>query len=361
VVIREQEMEAQREPERELREAGVTIYRTYPEMLERERARLDLVTVPAGIDQHAPLSIAALGAGFDVLCEKPAAGSLDEALRMKKARDGARRTLAIGFQHLSAPSIQKIKRLMLERRLGGLVRARGYAAWPRTSLYYGRNYWSGKIRVNGKTIYDSPIQNAVSHYFNNLLYLAGASADESATPREVYGENLRANSSIESPDTQFIRVRTEAGARLEFFATHATATLVNPVLELTCEAGRVVWEQEGRTRVYRGGSLEEEFGDDGVVSRDEMFRGVLAGKAVSTIDNAWQHVACVEALFESSPVAQIPDRYVETRETREPAGPAVQTVIAGIDEVLGRMFREGGSFAEIGAPWALPGRVVTLS
>ena len=365
VVIREQEIEAQREPERVLRAAGTTIYRSYAEMLEREKGRLDLVTVPAGIDQHAPQSMAALGAGFNVLCEKPAAGNLGEARRMIEARDEAGRFLAVGFQYLSAPSIQKIKRLTLERRLGPLVSAKGSAAWPRTSLYYGRNYWSGKIRVDGRYIYDSPVQNAVSHFFNNLLYLAGGSADESAAPREVYGENLRANGTIESPDTQFIRVTTGSGVTLSFFATHAVATLVNPVLELTYESGRVVWEQDGRTRVYRGGALSEELGDDGVVSRDEMFRNVLAaaegeGRPRSSIDNAWQHVACVEALFESSPVAPIPARHVKVVESEEPAGRATQTVIVGIEEVLASMFREGKSFAEVGAPWAVKGRVVRL-
>ncbi len=369
VVIREQEREAQREAERGLRSVGVTIYPSYAEMLGQEQGRLDLITVPAGIDQHAPQTMAALEAGFNVLCEKPAAGNLDEARRMRKARDEAGRMLAIGFQYLSAPSIQKIKRLTLERRLGRLVSAIGYAAWPRTSLYYGRNYWSGKIRVDGRYIYDSPIQNAVSHFFNNLLYLAGGSADESATPRTVYGENLRANSTIESPDTQFIRATTSEGAALSFFATHAVATLVNPVLDLRYESGRVVWEQDGRTRVYAGrpGSerLEEELGDDGVVSRDEMFRNVAAaaagdGRPRSSIDNAWQHVACIEALFESSPVAPIAPRHVRVVESREPAGPALQTVIVGIEEVLESMYREGRSFAEAGAPWAVEGRIVNL-
>ena len=158
---------------------------------------------------------------------------------------------------------------------------------------------------------------------------------------------------------------TGSDVTLSFFATHAVTTLVNPVLELTYESGRVVWEQDGRTRVYRGGALAEELGDDGVVSRDEMFRNVLAaakgeGKPRSSIDNAWQHVACVEALFESSPVAAIPARHVNVVESEEPAGRATQAVIVGIEEVLAQMFREGKSFAEVGAPWAVKGRVVRL-
>ncbi len=371
VVIREQEREAQREQEQRLRDGGVRIYRTYPQMLEQERGRLDVVTVPAGIDQHAPQSMAALQAGFSVLCEKPAAGSLEEALQMLKARDDSGRFLAIGFQYLSAPSIQKIKRLTLEGRLGRLVEGRGWAAWPRTSLYYQRNYWSGRIRVDGRTIYDSPIQNAVSHFFNNLLYLAGGGADECAVPRTVYGENLRANAAIESPDTQFIRVETAAGATLSFAATHAAAAVANPVLELSYESGRVVWQQDGRSRVYRGGTLVEQFDDDGVAIADQMFRGVAAAASGgpaprATIDNAWQHVACVEALFESCAVAQIPADHVSVIEVAEErsrarGGPSLQTVIAGIDEILRTMFREGRSFAEVGAPWAVRGRPVGLA
>jgi len=375
VVIREQEMEAQREQEQARRRAGVTIYRSYPQMLEQEKGRLHLVTVPAGIDQHAPQSIAALRAGFSVLCEKPAAGTMDEVRQMKKARDDARRMLAIGFQYISAPSIQRIKKLTLENRLGRLVGAKGYAAWPRTNLYYQRNYWSGKIRVNGKYIYDSPIQNAVSHFFNNMLYVAGDSPDECAIPRTVYGENLRAGA-IESADTQFIRVTTTAGVPLAFSATHAVGTQVNTVLEFTCESGRILWEQDGRTSVYthKGGrqTLSEEFGDEGVVSGDEMFRNVidaLGSRASprSTIDNAWQHAACVEALFKSSPITQIPAEYVNVIEGAEERYRAVRgssdakarlTVIVGVEEVLESMYREAKSFSEIGAPWAVRGAPV---
>lgn len=373
-VIREQEMEAQREQEHLLRSAGVRIYRTYPEMLEREKGRLEVVTVPAGIDQHAPQSLAALRAGYSVLCEKPAAGSVDETRRMRKARDESGKFLAVGFQYLSAPSIQRIKQLALEKTLGPLVEGRGYAAWPRTSVYYQRNYWSGRIRVDGRTIYDSPIQNAVSHFFNDLLYIAGESADESAVPRTVYGENLRANSAIESADTQYIRVTTAAGATLSFFATHAAAAVVDPVLELAFESGRVVWQQDGSTRVYRGGTLWQEFGDDGVVIADQMFRGVAAAAGGgrpprATIDNSWQHVACVEALFESCPVAQIPADHVSVLEgaeeryratARSSGAEARQTVITDIGEILRAMFREGRSFAEVGAPWAVKGRIVSL-
>ena len=64
------------EMEKELVKKGVTIYRDYLRLFAAERGKLDLISVPCGIDQHEKLSVAALEAGFHVLCEKPVAGTL---------------------------------------------------------------------------------------------------------------------------------------------------------------------------------------------------------------------------------------------------------------------------------------------
>jgi predicted dehydrogenase len=374
-VIRVQEMEILKEREKELKEAGVAIYRTHREMLEAGQGSLDLVTIPAGIDQHEPLSIDALGAGYSVLCEKPVAGSMAGARRMMKARDEAGKTLAIGYQYIASPSMQRIKALAVGMHLGALRSAKAFVSWPRTDRYYGRNYWSGKLYVDGRPIFDSPVQNATSHFLNNMLYVAGRTPGESAAPAEVYGENLKA-SAIESPDTQFIRIRTETKVEIIFFVTHATGTLVNPVTEFLFEKGKVLWEQGGRTRVFKGSKdayeLEEEFDDGGVQIKDGMFRDVIDALRTgrpprANIDNSWQHTMSVELLFKSCPVTAIAPEHVEVFEVDGDLYGAIdaraskkprQTAIKGIDAVLEAMFREGKSFYEAGAPWAVKGTIV---
>src|SRR5690242_2847695 len=61
-------------------------------------ADIDALWLPIPIDLHRPYTEAALAAGKAVLCEKPAAGCVDDVDAMIAARDRARLPVAVGFQ-----------------------------------------------------------------------------------------------------------------------------------------------------------------------------------------------------------------------------------------------------------------------
>jgi predicted dehydrogenase len=52
-------------------------------MLAAEIGRLDLIAIVSPNDTHFPIATAALAAGFNVLCDKPATLNLEEALRLR--------------------------------------------------------------------------------------------------------------------------------------------------------------------------------------------------------------------------------------------------------------------------------------
>lgn len=70
-------------------------YTDYNEMLKLEE--LDAVSVCTWNNAHAPASIAALKAGKHVLCEKPPAMNVQQALEMQKAAKEAKKLLMMGF------------------------------------------------------------------------------------------------------------------------------------------------------------------------------------------------------------------------------------------------------------------------
>lgn len=70
-------------------------YTDYNKMLEENK--LDAVSVCTWNSTHAECSIAALNAGCNVLCEKPMAMNVDEALDMKEAAERNHKILMIGF------------------------------------------------------------------------------------------------------------------------------------------------------------------------------------------------------------------------------------------------------------------------
>ncbi len=392
--------------ERELRRKGVRVYRTYEQLLEAEKGALQLVTVPLGIGLHATVSIAGLRAGYNVLCEKPAAGNSHDAQRMLAAQRETGRFVAIGYQYLLSGPIQYLKSLAISRRFGRLLRARTLVRWPRDSVYYGRNEWAGKLYVDGKPIYDSPMQNAAAHFLQNMLYVAGESADASAAPVEVYAENYHANK-IESADTQFARIVTAGGTTIVFVGSHALRSEAEPYSEYVFERATLAWDPGSGARFItrekapeHGPAATEESdsaGPDRLEIDDDKPSGPDAGSPDfethdlpfvdvigalresrlprCTIANALQHVSCVEASFESSGgVHEIPmdqkeivgRRVGETEPEAARAGgddgvfERTLTVVSGMEEILARSFDTFQGPAELGVGWGRAGKTVRL-
>jgi predicted dehydrogenase len=359
--------------EREAIEQGARIYRSYEDMLAEQRGNIDLISICTAIAQHAAMSLAALEMGYHVICEKPAAGTLAEALSMRARQRASKKMLVIAYQNVYSRSIQHIKTLTLRQDLGRLVEAKTIVLWPRGSDYYARNTWAGRIKVDGSYIYDSPIHNAAAHFLQNMLYVSGPTPQESASIDRVYGENYRAKA-IESADTQYLRVHTVTGCSLAIMATHACSADVHPVTEYLYEEGKIVWhyENNSETRVYRRKGKAYrciEVMDNGdEILKDlaylNMIDALRSGDApLSTIHNSYQQVQCVEALF-STGIAAVDEGYTQIAPGYASYGKQHDhpiTTIRDIESLMKRMFRENLSFYEAKVPWAVLGEEVPIS
>lgn len=86
---------------------------------------LDAVVVLTYPDSHAAITIAALHAGKDVLCEKPLAKTVAQAAAMVKAARQNTRILKCGFNHRHHPAVQEAYRLYGAGKIGQAVFGRG--------------------------------------------------------------------------------------------------------------------------------------------------------------------------------------------------------------------------------------------
>ena len=112
----------------------------FDEMLTRD---LDLVDICTPAALHFPQAMAALEAGFDVVCEKPVARSLAEIDRIEAtARATGRRYCPI-FQYRFGHGIQKLHHLIGKGLAGRPLMATAETHWLRLDPYYQAARWRG--------------------------------------------------------------------------------------------------------------------------------------------------------------------------------------------------------------------------
>jgi predicted dehydrogenase len=102
--------------------------------------RIDLVDVGTPNHLHAEQSIAMLEAGKHVACEKPLAGTLDDARAMRDAARRAQGKTFVWYNYRRCPAVALAHRLVKEKRIGRVyhVRATYLQSWggPDTPLLW---------------------------------------------------------------------------------------------------------------------------------------------------------------------------------------------------------------------------------
>ena len=94
---------------------GTAVY-NYKELLGKDD--IDIVSVCTHNDFHAPISIDFMRDGKDVLCEKPAARTVEEALEMQKVAHETGRMLQIGVVNRFCDNVNHVKNLIASGELG---------------------------------------------------------------------------------------------------------------------------------------------------------------------------------------------------------------------------------------------------
>lgn len=333
----------------EFRSRGIPVFERYEDMLSACVGQADMVTLPVPIHLHAPMTIAALQAGYHVLVEKPLSGSLSAVEEIVAAREAAGKQVAVGFQAIYSSIFQRLKSIVVSGRLGRVQEIRMMALWPRSPVYYQRNNWAGKLTCQGETINDSPFNNALAHQVMNMLYLASDQSHQAAHPDRIEAELYRAYD-IESFDTGSMRVHTDGGVKLVFSATHACRTNVDPRMHLLAEEGAIHWQMNGGAVVdYADGATETIEPSD---ARSDMVQNLVAvargevAHPLCTVEIAAQQVACTVALHQAAEIVTVSPQYVSELE-------GGQRVIAGVSDAVEQALAAGQLFSEAGAAFAL--------
>lgn len=320
----------------ELRGRGIQVFDDFDKVLALPE--VDAVWLPLPIPLHRPFMEKALAAGKAVMCEKPAAGSIDDVDAMIAARDKAGLPVAIGFQDVYDPTTVPLKRRLLEGVVGKIKRVSIYGCWPRSTRYFTRSNWAGALKRGGAWVLDSPAQNAMAHYINISLFLLGSQLEHAAHPIAVEAELYRANQ-IENYDTVSMRAELDDGVSLLVLYTHACHETEGPVIRIEGEKGTVIRENSQIIIEAAGGSevipRDHESTRVSMVHRfGQLVRGIdNPDIAVASLEVARQHTLLVNGISEATPIHTIDPQYIDIR--AEPGHEdSVFHSVPGINEAL---------------------------
>jgi len=336
------------------RSKSVPIYRSFDEMIEAERGRIEIVALPTAIHQHKEMTVKALKSGFNVIVEKPPAVTIQDLDEMIEAERESGRFCAVGFQLQSKTVVRRIKESICEGKIGNVKAVLAKGKWKRLDSYYERNAWAGRLIYEGKYVLDGTVSNPLSHYLMSSLFFASGERGRVAYPLKVRAELYRGHR-IEGEDTSCLEAEVEGGAKVFFFATLCSPLQSNPSQRIIGTRGVIDWTFGGDAYMkYTDGDVEV-IAEDGRDERVELFRNAirylrgldedincpleLTRPFVIALNGAYESAKCIK---------QIPDGFIVRRGEEG----SMSTTIIGIDEIIDMAFDKQQLFSDLGVEWA---------
>ena len=345
----------------ELQALGVPHYDDLDALCRRRTVDLTILASP--IQLHAEQTILALSHGSHVLCEKPAAATVQDVDRMMDAETSSGQSVAIGFQWSFTEPIRQLKADVLRGDFGKPLLFKSLCLWPRDEAYYSRNDWAGRLRDDqGRWVLDSPVNNAMAHDLHNLLFLLGDAPTTSARPVEVTAEAYRANP-IENADTIAVRITTSDGTEVQFFGSHAVPTDYGPVFSLAFSDAVVAYKADHASiRVdFKDGSTRAYASPDATPHEQKLWHtleSIAGGRPIACgLAAARSHTLCVNGIQDSVGTSmKLPRdmiKVVGSPGSRLASSPELAALLA-------TCFQAGALPSELGMPWARRGRTIDL-
>jgi len=260
-------------------------------LIDRDDVHIVDICTPG--DTHAEIAIAALAAGKHVLCEKPLANTVAEAVAMSEAADRARANgvrAMVGFNYRRVPALALARDLIAEGRLGTIrhVRAQYLQDWivdPEFPLVWrldADKAGSGALGDIGAHIID-----AAQFVVGDLLTGVSALMDTFVKERPLAGESAGLGAAAGSgrgavtvDDAALFIGRFTGGALASFEATRFATGRKNAMrLEVNGSDGSLAFDFESMN--------ELSFYDNTEDPRTAGFRRILVTEPAHPYAGAW--------------------------------------------------------------------------
>jgi len=235
-----------RESGRDLFLASDRVYGTYREMLRKEARlpdgqRMDFVSIVTPNNMHYPVAMAALDAGFHVVCDKPMTTSMDEAVNLARKVERSGLLFCLTHNYTGYPMVREARALVAHGRIGAVRRVvveypQGWLATRLEASGQKQAAWRTDPKRAGDTCCMGDIG---SHCANLAEYIAGQriSAVCAALHTFVKGRLL--------DDDASALLRFDGGATGVLWASQIAVGEENGLnIRVYGEEGSLAWRQE---------------------------------------------------------------------------------------------------------------------
>lgn len=207
----------------------------------RETGRLDAIAIVTPNHLHAGPAIAALDAGFDVLCDKPLASTLDEAHAVADAVTRSGKLLALTYTYSGYPMVRQARTMVQSGALGDLrivqvQYAQDWLTLPLEASGHRQASWRTDPARSGL---GGALGDIGTHAYHLASFVSGLQVDALLADLSSFGEGRQLD------DNVHMLLRYPHGVRGMLWATQVAPGKGNQVrLGLYGSDAGLEWHQE---------------------------------------------------------------------------------------------------------------------
>ncbi|MBR1867499.1 MAG: Gfo/Idh/MocA family oxidoreductase [Clostridia bacterium] len=221
-----------------------TAYYDYKDLIKKELIDVVHICVPHYL--HPVITRYALEQGVNVLCEKPMAIKMEDALYNVALAERQNLKYGVIFQCRFNDSAKLVKQTLESGNLGKIISARVVLTWCKPDSYYSLSDWKGTWdKEGGGVIIDQAIHS---------LDLANWFIDDEFVSVQSHLSN-RGHKIMEVDDTGEGFIRYKNGATLSFWAMNNYGCDEPIEIRLYCEKGKVVMTYDDATITLDSGKV----------------------------------------------------------------------------------------------------------
>jgi predicted dehydrogenase len=220
-------------------------YETWRDMLKTEAARavdvrIEVVVIVTPNDVHFPVAMAALEAGFHVVCDKPMVCTPDQADALVAAQKASGRVFAVTYNYTGYPMVKQMRAMVRSGDIGTVRKVmveylQGWLATPLEKTGQKQAAWRSDPAKAGA----GALSDIGSHAENIMTYVTGL------TLRSVTAELATLVPGRVLDDDVSALLRFENGAAGIFAISQVCAGCRNGLrLRVWGETGGLEWSQE---------------------------------------------------------------------------------------------------------------------